>query len=114
MIIERNQGKKLSLSHLEKEGMKEVDICINFSSDEEKGRGINNSFLPEFIDSRGTFFMDDLSSRAFISLKYILHYLPQLRSANNREGEKTTFVEISRIVLEITATDLRRARTDGT
>lgn len=46
--------------------------------------------------------MDDLSSRAFISLKYILHYLPQLRLANNREGEKTTFSEISRIVLEIT------------
>lgn len=56
----------------------------------------NSSTLETYI-----FPKDDLASRAFISLKYTLRYLLQLWLANN-EGERTTFVEISQIVLEIT------------
>jgi len=67
----------------------------------KKTHGIDNCFLPKFIDFRCIFFKDDLSSQAFISLKYTFRYLLQLWLANN-EGGKTTFVEISRIVLEIT------------
>lgn len=92
----------MSLLYLREERDLRRSILIVLIRVAKKGRGINNCFLSKFIDFREMYsFMVDLPSRlSRLNTGFVI--LPQLRLANNREGEKTTFLEISRIVLEIT------------
>jgi len=66
----------------------------------KKTHGIDNCFLSKFIDF-GASSLRMIFLHEHLSRSSTFRYLLQLWLANN-EGGKTTFVEISRIVLEIT------------